>query len=240
MCDNMPAAESQEQVDRRSVISVWLIRTCIGVIVAAVILFWPAGRLDWAMGWIYIVSLPVIAIVTVVVVDPGLIAERNQRRHTNQKGWDRVLFGLYGMVMAIAIPVIAGLNVRYGWQPEVPLWVQLAGLVGYAAGWGINLWAMAKNRFFAQVVRIQRDRGQQTIDTGPYRYVRHPGYVGGIGLTVCTGLMLGSLWALIAGMTGGLLLLLRTELEDQMLQEELEGYREYAQRVRYRLLPGVW
>jgi protein-S-isoprenylcysteine O-methyltransferase Ste14 len=131
------------------------------------------------------------------------------------------------------------LNFRFGWPPEVAVWLQVAGFALYVLGWAIHLWAMAANRYFALVVRIQTDRGQTVATGGPYRYVRHPGYVGGILVSVAAALVLGSAWALIPGALGGLLLV-RTILEDRTLQRELDGYCEYAGRVRYRLLPGVW
>jgi protein-S-isoprenylcysteine O-methyltransferase Ste14 len=132
------------------------------------------------------------------------------------------------------------LNVRFGWLPAVAVWAQVAALVVYLLGWAAHLWAMSANRFFALVVRMQSDRGQTVATGGPYRYVRHPGYVGGILLTVAAGLLLGSAWALLPGALGAILLIIRTALEDKMLQDELDGYREYAGRVCYRLLPGVW
>lgn len=232
--------EPQVQLNHRRVILVWLIRACLGVLVTAALLFIPAGRLDWVMGWVYVGSQVIIAVFTAVAVDPGLIAERSQRKHANQKSWDRVVFSLYGTVVGAVIPVLAGLDVRFGWQPEIPVWGQIAGLAAYILGWGVHLWAMVVNKYFAEVVRIQQDRGQQVVDAGPYRYVRHPGYVGGIVMTVSTPIMLGSVWSLIAGCVGGMLLVIRTVLEDKVLHEELAGYLEYAQRVPYRLVPGGW
>jgi protein-S-isoprenylcysteine O-methyltransferase Ste14 len=130
--------------------------------------------------------------------------------------------------------------VRFQWLLKIPLWVQIVALFVNALGWSLHIWAMVANRFHAKVVRIQSDRGQTVVTDGPYRYVRHPGYVGGIMLNFASPIMLGSLWALIPGVLGVLLLAIRTVLEDRMLLEELEGYKEYAQRVYYRLLPGIW
>ncbi len=142
--------------------------------------------------------------------------------------------------MPLVVPIVAGLNVRFGWAPEVARWLQIAGFAVYALGWALHLWAMAANRYHALVVRIQADRGQTVVTNGPYRYVRHPSYVGGILQALSVAFLLGSAWALVPGVLSGLLLLLRTALEDRTLQQELDGYREYAGRVRYRLLPGVW
>jgi protein-S-isoprenylcysteine O-methyltransferase Ste14 len=160
--------------------------------------------------------------------------------NSQQTTENRVLLGIYGTLTPLVIPIVAGLDFRFGWPPEVAIWLQVAGFVVYALGWALHLWAMAANRYHALVVRIQSDRGQTVVTGGPYRFVRHPTYVGGIVMTVAAALVLGAAWALIPGALGGLLLFIRTILEDRTLQRELDGYREYAARVRYRLLPGVW
>jgi protein-S-isoprenylcysteine O-methyltransferase Ste14 len=119
----------------------------------------------------------------------------------------------------------------------LPPWAYLLSCANYAVGQGIHLWAKGTNRWFATVVRIQKDRGQEVCDSGPYRFVRHPGYVGGILFMITTPLILGSLLAVIPqGIAVGLLIV-RTNLEDRTLQKELPGYAEYAARVKYRLLP---
>ena len=136
--------------------------------------------------------------------------------------------------------IVAGLDVRYGWTGGIPLWLHIVTLVIAALGYALGTWAMAANAFFSQIVRIQDDRGHTVVTDGPYQFVRHPGYVGTIAFELATPIMLGSLWALIAGVLAALLLVVRTALEDRILHKELEGYAEYAQQTRYRLLPGVW
>ncbi len=136
--------------------------------------------------------------------------------------------------------IVAGLNERFGWAPEVGLNLQIGAAIITAVGYGIVVWAMAANAFFSPVVRIQSERGHQVASGGPYRFVRHPGYVGAMLFTVALPLMLGSWWALIPGSIGAVLYVIRTALEDRTLQEELEGYRAYTQTVKYRLCPGVW
>ena len=136
--------------------------------------------------------------------------------------------------------VIAGLNVRFGWLPRMSLALQISGFLLFLLGWALGIWAMRSNLFFSKVVRIQRDRGQTVATGGPYQIVRHPGYVGASAQSLATPLILGSVWALIPGVLGVLLLIVRTVLEDKTLHEELDGYKEYAARVRHRLLPGLW
>lgn len=230
-----------ESSDARRAIAGWLVRTVLFVPFIGAILFWAAGTIKWLNGWVYAVWYLVVSVIAVFVTDPSLLAERSSsRRFKGQKGWDKVLMGIYGMLTPLVIPIVAGLNYRFGWLPEVALWLQVVGFVVYALGWALHLWAMAANRYHASVVRIQKDRGQTVVTGGPYRYVRHPSYVGAILQALSAPLLLGSLWALIPGVLGGLLMVLRTALEDRTLQQELEGYQDYAARVRYRLLPGVW
>ena len=135
---------------------------------------------------------------------------------------------------------MAGLDTRYGWSPRLLPGLQVGALAAAALGNLLSIWATAVNRFYGRFVRIQRERGHVVISDGPYRYIRHPGYVGQIIFSLASALALGSLWALIPGGLFAALLVLRTALEDRTLQEELEGYREYTRRVPDRLIPHVW
>jgi len=217
----------------------FLIKAFVGLLTTAALLFIPAGRLDWIMGWVYIGAYLLAQGVTALAVDPELLTER-ETRHKDAEKWDMVLLSFWGLASALAPMVIAGLNVRFGWLPRMSLAVQIGGVVLFLLGWAIAIWAMTSNQFFSKVVRIQRDRGHSVATGGPYQIVRHPGYIGAGAQSLATPLILGSVWALIPGVLGVVLLIIRTALEDKMLQEKLEGYREYAQRVRHRLLPGVW
>jgi len=136
--------------------------------------------------------------------------------------------------------LIAGLDTRFGWTGRVALALQIVAIAIFMLGGALFSWAMVSNAYFSTVVRIQEDRGHTVCTTGPYRFVRHPGYVGAILQSLAVPLMLGSLWALVPGGLAALLIVARTALEDRTLWEELDGYKEYARRVRYRLLPGVW
>ncbi len=220
----------------------WLIREIVGSLFAAAILFGSAGRLDWAMGWalvgVYLVWTLATAL-TVIPTNPGMLVERTGPKAGTKK-WDMAILGVIG-VAEIAKYVVAGLDLRGGWSSQIPQSLQLAGLVMAALGQDVLLtWSMAANAFFAQTVRIQEDRSHTVVTDGPYRYVRHPGYAGGLLFQIGTPLMLGSVWAFIPTGLVALLTIVRTALEDRTLHEELDGYREYAARVRYRLLPGVW
>jgi protein-S-isoprenylcysteine O-methyltransferase Ste14 len=137
--------------------------------------------------------------------------------------------------------VVAGLDVgRLHWSDTVPLWGQIVALLGFALSFAFIVWAMVVNNFYSRVVRIQGDRGQYVVTEGPYRFVRHPSYIGSILSWVCAALALGSWLALVSVALVAATVVVRTALEDRTLREELPGYVEYAQRVHYRLLPGVW
>lgn len=205
------------------------------------ILLVSAGRLDWVWLWVYFgmyVGGLVFNALVLVPRHPEMVAERGQIKE-DAKGWDKALGALIA-IPTLSMLIVAGLDARLGWSPELAAAIHLFGLVCGALGNGLFTWAMASNKYFSRVVRIQMDRGHSVAAGGPYRYVRHPGYVGMVLSLFGTPLLLGSLWALIpAGLAVGLYVV-RTALEDRTLQEELDGYRDYARRVRHRLIPGVW
>jgi len=149
-------------------------------------------------------------------------------------------FKIFGVVAGLA--QLAGLDRgRFHWSDGVPAWLRAAGLIALAAGYGLALWAMLVNRFFSSVVRIQSDRGQYVVTSGPYRWIRHPGYLAGIMVIVASGIALGSWLATALLIVLSLpFLLYRAITEDRVLQAELPGYRDYAARVRWRVLPGIW
>jgi protein-S-isoprenylcysteine O-methyltransferase Ste14 len=172
-------------------------------------------------------------------VNPDVIAGR-VNRHERPRHWD-LLLGLVGFLPTmLAIPVVAALDDGRSHWSHLPGWGCLVGYALMLAGFVGFTWATSVNRFFEPSVRIQTDRGHRVVDTGPYAIIRHPGYAFGFLLFLGIPLALGSLWALIPAILLCPLLVVRTVLEDRTLQAELPGYKEYAQRVRYRLLPGIW
>lgn len=207
----------------------------------ALFMFLPAGTWAWAKGWLFIgVFFGTVAVVALYLwrVNPEVVVARSGF-HEGTKRWDKILLGFFFPAVYAIVPVAALDDGRFHWFP-VPWWVCGVGYVLFLAGMGVVTWAEAVNKFFEVTVRIQTDRGQKVIDAGPYAFVRHPGYVGGILFCVGTALCLGSLWALVPAGLASSLLILRTQWEDQTLQAELAGYQEYTRRVRYKLLPGVW
>ena len=216
------------------------IRLIVYILLVAAILFISAGRLDWPIAWVFLAIYTAIILIGVIFVDPELIEERGHIG-PGAKRWDIILASLTVVFLFPLTFLIAGLDAgRFHWSPPFPIWVQLSALVIYVIGSAITSWAMITNKFFSSVVRIQTDRGHYVVTDGPYRYVRHPGYTGAIIVSISIPLILGSLWAFIPALIGDCILILRTVLEDNTLKNELDGYKDYANRVPHRLLPGIW
>jgi protein-S-isoprenylcysteine O-methyltransferase Ste14 len=220
-----------------------LAQVLVTVAALAAMLFLSSWRFDWVMAWVYVGAFAVVLTVMVVYQElgnPELLEERSELvPREGVQTWDVILSAVV-RVSLLASYVVAGLDMRFGWKPEIPPAVQVAAFALGLLGVSLIVWAMAANRYAAVYARIQRERGHAVATTGPYRFVRHPFYVGTITFSLAVPVALGSPWALINGGLAALLFVVKTALEDRMLQAGLPGYREYAQRTRYRLLPGVW
>lgn len=216
-----------------------IIQVVVMVLIYGASMFLAAGRWDWLDAWLFLGLYVIMILANALVMDREVIAERS-RIGQGTKTWDLVVGSLALLLIAPGSLIVAGLDERFGWSPDVPLAAWLGGLAGLLAGWGLFIWAVASNRFFSTTVRIQADREHTVVTQGAYRLVRHPGYVGLILSAIGTALFLRSYWALIPVGLGIAGLIVRTALEDRTLIDELPGYREYTQQTRYRLLPGVW
>jgi protein-S-isoprenylcysteine O-methyltransferase Ste14 len=208
----------------------------------ALVLFISAGTLKWPMAWVYLAfSLVNLAINGVFLTryNPQVIAERAERKE-GRKSWDAIFTSLYAIIGIVGLMVVAGLDFRFSWTQPYSFGIHLIALVLMQLGGLLFLWAMISNKFFATDVVVQPDRSHTVATSGPYNYVRHPGYVGLIAGLLTTPLLLGSLWAVVPGGIGALVILVRTSFEDRTLRAELTGYEDYAQQVRFRLVPGIW
>lgn len=198
---------------------------------------------DWWEAWVYgFINIAGFAVSRALAARryPDLIAERAQfMRHENVFHWDKILAPMVGLGGAL-IPLVAGLDKLLAWSPAFGMPVKIIALVIILAGYILGSYALIENRFFSGMVRIQSDRGHQVISSGPYRWMRHPGYTGAIWLYLATPFFLDSGWVFIPAGFLVALLVIRTALEDKALRVELKGYSDYAYRVRYRLMPGVW
>jgi len=223
-------------------------RQWIGVVV--VYLFIPlvllvcGGDFGWWQAWVYsplIVAAGMGGRIWAERRHPGLTAERqNMEKVQSAKAWDKVLAPLMALSVIFPPVIVAGLDHRYGWSPAFPVWINVLGIILVALGYAFASWALIENRFFFTTLRIEVDKGHVVCDSGPYRIVRHPGYAGNILPLLGIVLALGSVWTLIPAAVALIISVIRTALEDQTLQEELPGYRDYARRVHYRLIPGIY
>ena len=227
-------------------INIWgyntIAKQVLAPVILAVIMFLIAGTTNWLWGWIFnIVHFLAWLMMTVVLIrqNPELLNARG-KRHRGEKRWDQIVVSIYGIDWIVMI-VLGALDMRYGWTaPISPVWYVIGNLL-ILAGFALTTWAMAVNRNFEAVVRIQDDRDHNVATSGPYRYVRHPGYTGVIiAFYFGMPLALGSLPAALAALFGLAIMVLRTALEDRTLHTELPGYVDFAQQTRYRLIPGVW
>src|SRR3954467_14556592 len=195
----------------------------------AATLFASAGRIDLPWFWAVLAVHSALLTVGMSSIDPDL---RKERLKPGPGGRDRYL-RLIAFPFILAHLIVAGLDVgRFHWSPLMPTVVQAIALIGYTTGMALSVYAMASNRFFSPVIRIQHERGHTLVTAGPYRFVRHPGYVGAILASLCGGIVLGSWWSLVPLVPFGILFLRRTVIEDRLLRAQLEGYEGYAQRVR--------
>ena len=220
------------------------VRLLIISFVMLAVLFLAAGSFRWWEAWAYAGMSFLVLIssrLVLILKNPDLALERAQAQNReNVKDWDRVLMPLTALVGPLVSWIVAGLDQRFGWSPDLPDAVQIMALVVIFLGSQLGSWAMITNRFFSSHVRIQTDRGHTVIKDGPYRIVRHPGYAGGLLAWLAAPVFFSSWWVIVPTILVIIANIIRTAKEDQTLQEELPGYSEYTREVKYRLVPGIW
>lgn len=239
-----PSDQAAARAEQRAQTYSRLAGLVVLALVLAAILLVSGGDWGWVQAWAYAALLVVGSVGSRWWAErrhPGLLAERGSSpRLEGVKPWDRVLLPLTAGTSSIVLYIVAGLDHRLSGSPAFTPWLTVVGLMLTALGWAIGSWAMAENAFFSGIVRIQTDRGHTVCDTGPYRIVRHPGYAGLLLTLPGTVLALASLWTIVPAGIALIVAVVRTALEDRTLQQELPGYREYTQRTRWRLVPGVY
>jgi protein-S-isoprenylcysteine O-methyltransferase Ste14 len=220
------------------------VRLILTYLLIPAVLFACAGDLGWWQAWVFALLLVASSVAGRIWAErrhPGLLAERVETdKAQGVKPWDRVLAPLMALSLSFPLVIVAGLDHRFGWSPVFSIWLNILGFIVIALGYGFAVWALVENRFFAGVVRIQTDRGHTVCDSGPYRIVRHPGYAGNILALPGLVLALSSVWTIIPAALALIITTARTALEDRTLRDELPGYADYVQRVRYRLIPGIY
>lgn len=219
------------------------LRICLSLVLQGAVLFVSAGRFDLPRAWLYLGICMIYYLASLIIMQrlcPEIIRIRSQKTfREGTKTWDKVILATL-MVSFLAMLVMAGLDVgRFRWS-GLGIHFAVLGFVFYNISTVLVIWSMTVNRHFEVSVRIQKDRGHRVITTGPYEHVRHPGYVAGAFGVVSIPLIIGSVYGLAPAGFMVVVLIIRTWLEDRTLKAELEGYAEYAGRVKYRLFPGVW
>jgi len=239
MESNIYARKQKQKTETNPSIFKGLLKISIFMLALAAIFFLCAGRLNLVMAWVYITMILVNTSITSVIMNPELIVERSGIGKDTKK-WDIIPALLVGRIGPLVILIVAGLDIRFRWSQQIPLALRIAALGIATLGLLVTDWAVVSNKFFSGVVRIQKERGHTVVTRGPYRYIRHPGYAGAILHNIATPVILSSLWGLLPAGFVVCVTIIRTVLEDRTLQEELDGYKAYAKRVPYRLLPSIW
>ncbi|MBB5211513.1 methyltransferase family protein [Microbulbifer hydrolyticus] len=239
----MSSNEDTTKVDQPASPRQWF-RLVVVYLLIPLTLFICGGDLGWWQAWLYSLLFLASGIggrMWAEHLHPGLTAERqNIEKVQSAKAWDKVLAPLMALSVSFPMVIVAGLDHRFGWSPLFSLWLIVLGLLLIALGYAFAAWALIENRFFFSVVRIELDRGHVVCDSGPYRIVRHPGYAGNMLALPSMALAFSSMWVLIPAAAALIITVIRTALEDHTLKNELPGYRDYARRVRYRLIPGIY
>lgn len=214
----------------------------VGMVVVAVPLFLAAGTLAWGAGWIFLAlffGCTSVYAGWMYMKRPDLLAERMKVVQKDQKMWDKVFLStisVYAIAWLIIMPLDAA---RFHWS-QMPLWLQVIGGVLFASSFLLYYLTGRENPYMASVVRVQKERGQTVISTGPYHYVRHPMYSGSLLLFLGVPLLLGSWYGMLLAPGAALLLAWRSVMEEKVLRAELQGYDEYMAQVRYRFIPYIW
>jgi len=230
-----------EKSSRTNKILLRALQVLISLLFQFVVLWLSAGTLAWQWMWVFLIvyMLGILFVAQLFIRKiPDTIARRSET--SGMKNWDKLIGGLWGFTHFILLLAVAGLDFRFGWSAAFPLWLQEIGLLIFVIGFAIFCWSLYENAYFSTVVRVQAQEGQSVCTSGPYQFVRHPGYTGACLQSLGLALLLGSWWALLPATLSIALMVLRAKFEDRTLQAELPGYIEFAEKTKYRLLPWVW
>lgn len=240
MNNHNPSGKIHQEIDGKK-FAMLILGSIGGIVLFGLFVFLLAGRFDYIQGWILLgICFSILLVTSISFRNRKDLIKERRNPGPGVKKWDNLIIGLY-QVLLYAMIIIAILDSgRFRWSPTFPMGIYiLSGLILTLFS-AFALWAMQVNNFFSSKIRIQKERYHQVVSTGPYRFVRHPGYAGVILIILTFALIMGSLWALIPAGLIGILFVIRTVLEDRVLKKELSGYTEYARKVRYRLIPGIW
>lgn len=230
-------------MDRQQITPRLIIQLLFFIVVVPFLPLLISWQWDWWEAWVYALMAILGFVISRALAarkHPDLLAERTRfLDHEDTVSWDKMLAPLVGLGGGL-IPLVAGLDALFNWSSAFGLPLKMAALLILLAGYALGTYALMENRYFSGTVRIQTERDHKVVSSGPYRWVRHPGYAAALLTYLVTPIFLDATWAFLPVLFLTVVLVLRTALEDRTLQDQLDGYREYTQRVRYWLLPGVW
>lgn len=235
-----------KNLERSDLKTLWkgLIRLILIIPIMVGTLLLSAGKWDWWEAWAYTITSLLVLLGSrafLILRHPDLALERaSAHEKEDVKDWDRFLMPFTALIGPFISWIVVGLDQRFGWSPDLLDWIQIVALILIQLGSLIGSWAMVVNRYFSSQVRIQADRGQTVVREGPYRFVRHPGYAGGLLSWLAAPVFFSSLWVILPTVLVIIASIIRTALEDRTLREELPGYEEYTHQTKYRLVPGIW
>jgi len=215
-----------------------LIQVFLTLLLQGVILFIAAGTFQWKWAWILLGLGVFILLINLSAIPKEVIEERGKVKKDAKK-WDKVITSA-NIIPTILLYVFCGLDYRFGWTESINGLINIIGLLFILLGSLLFTWSMVSNNFFSTFVRLQTDRDHSVASGGPYRFVRHPGYVGYIIMSFATPLALGTLWGLPFSAITAILFIIRTSMEDTTLKKELAGYLQYSEKTKYRLVPFLW
>jgi protein-S-isoprenylcysteine O-methyltransferase Ste14 len=219
-------------------IAIRIVNVVIVFLFQGVVLFIASGTLYWNWAWFFIFVQIAVLLINYAILPKEVIEERG-REKKNIKKWDKILIGL-SIIPTIGIYFLSGLDYRLSWSPDFHFGIHIVSLAILLLASMLFTWSMVSNKFFSTVVRIQKERGHTLVAEGPYKYVRHPGYLGYILMIITTPVALGSIYALLMSFLVMIIFIIRTAMEDKTLLDELEDYKNYSQKVKYKLIPFVW
>jgi protein-S-isoprenylcysteine O-methyltransferase Ste14 len=217
-----------------------VLRVLLFPLILGVLLFIPANTLDWPAAWIYIIIYMCFGITVVSWLrrnNPELLKERMIFLKKTAHRWDKIIV-LGSTILFVALYAVPGFEFRYQWS-QMPIIFNIIGFVGIVCSFVLIFLVMRENTYLSRVVEIQKERGHTVITTGPSRFVRHPMYLGVIVMFFCTSLVLSSFYGLIPALLLTIIVGIRTHFEDKMLHKELLLYKEYVEKTRYRIFPGI-
>lgn len=228
--------------EKKEKLGIKLVLKSISIFIFFIIItFIIAGRLNYWQGWVFnVLNIFFIVVTYIVLIDRKDLIKERLKPGKGMKSWDKIYFAVstpFFFIMFIISILDAG---RFYWNPTVPFIIIFLAIIIYSIGQLIVIWAKKTNKFFSSVVRIQSDRKHKVCSDGPYRYVRHPGYLGGLIFTIATPFVLGSFWGLIPALITIIFMFGRTYMEDKTLKKELVGYKDYSKKVKYRIIPFIW